>query len=310
MPGLVDVVLGYDCNLACDYCTISPAMRARGLKGSDVLRALQTGRGRDYDRVAFTGGEPTIRRDLVALVRRSRELGYDSVKVQSNGLMFTPGNVARLTDAGANLLHVSIHAADRDLYHQTVRREGTYELMCAGLEAAVQSGAEVVVDTIVREHTFETLVETIEWIHARGARQVDLWFVSLTDANRFNVSSMPAMTQAVPYMRKAFARGRELGMRIRSLHVPRCLLEEDAGHAFDPGADRVMVVTPDSIFELKDSLLAGRMQVPACSGCEHELICPGVRPDYIERYGDGEFASARGQEPTLAGATRLPVIAS
>lgn len=309
MSGLVDVVLGYDCNLACDYCTISPAMRARALRGTDVVRALETGRERDYDRVAFTGGEPTIRRDLLALVRKSRELGYGSVKVQSNGLMFSPKNVGRLTEAGADLLHVSIHASDPAAYHRTVRREGTYALMCAGLEAAVQSGVEVVVDMIVRDKTYETLPQTIDWIHTRGARQVDLWFVSLTDANRFNLNSMPAMTEAVPHMRRAFARGRELGMRVRSLHVPRCLLGDDASHAFDPGADRVMVVTPDSMFELKDSLLAGRMQVPACTGCEHELICPGVRPDYVERFGDGEFAAAREQEPTMTGTARLPVVA-
>jgi len=52
-------------------------------------------------------------------------------------------------------------------------------------------------------------------------------------------------------------------------------------------------VTPDSEFELEDSKLAGRVHVPACDGCPHRAICPGVRPDYLARMGDGEIAEAR-----------------
>jgi cyclic pyranopterin phosphate synthase len=97
-------------------------------------------------------------------------------------------------------------------------------------------------------------------------------------------------------------------MTLRSLHVPRCLLGEDHAHAYDPGAERVRVVTPEASFELRDSRLAGRVHVPACGGCPFEQVCPGVRPDYLEVYGDGEIATARGQAPTVR-PRRLPVIA-
>ncbi|NJK33448.1 MAG: radical SAM protein, partial [Deltaproteobacteria bacterium] len=90
MAGLLDVILGYDCNLACDYCTITPQMRARSLATGALLEAMRLGRGRDYDRIAFTGGEPTLRRDLVGLVKAARQLGYADIKVQSNGLLFSP----------------------------------------------------------------------------------------------------------------------------------------------------------------------------------------------------------------------------
>ena len=63
--------------------------------------------------------------------------------------------------------------------------------------------------------------------------------------------------------------------------------------AYDPGADRVMVVTPEAIFELHESKLAGHVHVPACEGCEHRSYCPGIRPDYLEVYGDAEIAGAR-----------------
>jgi molybdenum cofactor biosynthesis enzyme MoaA len=95
MAGLLDVILGYDCNLACDYCTITPAMRERALSAGQVLAAMQQGRRDGLDRAAFTGGEPTIRGDLLGLVRAARRLGYEDVKVQSNGLVLGQGTTRR-----------------------------------------------------------------------------------------------------------------------------------------------------------------------------------------------------------------------
>ncbi|MCB9574420.1 MAG: hypothetical protein H6709_20250 [Kofleriaceae bacterium] len=151
------------------------------------------------------------------------------------------------------------------------------------------------------------LVDAVRWLHGRGVAAVDLWFVSLTDGNRANVASMPRMTEALPAMRAALTWGAAAGMRMRSLHVPRCLLGDAAGFAFDPGADDVRVVTPEATFELRHSKLTGQRHVPACDGCPHRAACPGVRADYLDRYGDAELAAARGQAPARP-PTRLPVV--
>jgi hypothetical protein len=300
MSGLLDVILGYDCNLACDYCTITPAMRRRALTSEQVVAALRTGRVEGYDRVAFTGGEPTIRRDLLGLVRAARALGYADVKVQTNGLLLGHGdNAGRLRDAGASRVHLSIHTHAAAAYDELVRSPGSHARMVAGLDAAVASGVTVVAEVILKRGTVERLVEAIAWLWDRGVVAADLWFVSLTDGNADNVGSLPRMTEATPAMAAAFAFARARGMTLRSLHVPRCLLAGDHAHAYDPGADRVRVVTPEASFELRDSRLAGRVHVAACTGCPFEQVCPGVRPDYLEVYGDDEIAAARGQVPSV-----------
>jgi cyclic pyranopterin phosphate synthase len=306
---LLDVILGYDCNLWCDYCTITSEMRRRALSSGEVARALEAGRADGFERVSFTGGEPTIRADLIGLVRRAREVGYTDVKVQSNGLLFAEArNVERLVAAGCNRVHVSIHTHDGAAYDGLVQREGSYGLMVRGLENAVARAPDFIADVILKRGTWEKVGGAIEWLHARGVRSVHLWFVSLTDGNRANVASMPRMTEVVPALREALAWGRAHGMDIRSLHVPRCLLGEDHVHAWDPGAGRVRVVTPDATFDLKQSKLAGQRYVAACEGCDHRTVCPGVREDYLERFGDEEIARARGQSPTVAATRSLSLI--
>nr|WP_276603381.1 radical SAM protein [Nannocystis pusilla] len=304
---MLDMILGYDCNLWCDYCTIGPELRGRALSTAHALASLRQGRAQGLDALSITGGEPTIRPDLLAIVRAGRALGFADIKVQSNGLMYAHGdNLARLLAAGTTRLHVSIHTHRADRYEHLVRRTGTYAAMVGGLQRAVASGAALVVDLIVKRDTMADLPAAIDWLAQLGVRAVDLWYVSLTDANAARPESLPRMSEALPFVTEALARGRRQAMTLRSLHVPRCLLGEDHAHAWDPGADRVVVVTPEATFALKDSRLAGRVKVPACAGCPFEQVCPGVRPDYLAVFGDGEIAAARGQAATR-GPTRLPI---
>ncbi len=291
---LLDLILTYDCNLACDYCTCAIAMRGRVLPAAAVLEALRRGRADGFDAVSFTGGEPTVRRDLVGLVRAARALGYRELKLQTNGLLLAQrSNVERLLAAGVNLVHLSVHTNLAEPYDRMVRRPGSHALMVAALDQLVASGVALRADLIITAGTQPHLEGAVRWLAARGVRRIDFSFVSLTDANRDNVASLPRMTEAMPRLAAALAAARELGVEARSLHLPRCLLGADAGHAWDPGSTRVRVVTPEATFDLADSRLFGRVHVPACDGCPHRDLCPGVRPDYLARFGDGEIIAAR-----------------
>lgn len=305
---LLDVILGYDCNLGCDYCTVTDEMRTRSLAAPAVVRALREGRNLGYDQVSFTGGEPTIRRDLVPLVRVAKKLGYDTIKVQSNGLVYSVGaNIDSLLDAGANLFHVSIHTHDATRYERLVRRSGTYELLVRGLENLVARNLTINVDIIMKEDTYRDLPAALSWVADLGVESVHLWLVSLTDGNRENIASLPKMSALLPFMAEAFAIGDARGVRVRSLHLPRCVLGEHADKAHDPAAGRVRVVTPEATFELHESRITPSTHVAACEGCEHREVCPGMRPDYLEVHGDAEIAAARGLEATLAATRFLPV---
>jgi cyclic pyranopterin phosphate synthase len=278
-------------------------MRGRALSADAVVGALRRGRADGFDAVSFTGGEPTLRRALPGLVRVARTLGYLEIKIQTNGLLLAHApNVERLLSAGANLFHVSIQTHVEAAYDRMVRAAGSYPLMVAGLRNLVARGVRLRADVIVTRETCARLADAVRWLHAEGVRDVDFWYVSLTDGNRDNVESLPRMSDAVPRLREALAAARALGMRARSLHVPRCLLGDDAGHAYDPGSDRVRVVTPDAVFDLDQSKLAGQVHVAACdAGCVHRPVCPGVRPDYLARYGDRELVPVPAGRPAHGG---------
>jgi cyclic pyranopterin phosphate synthase len=297
---LLDLVLEYDCNLKCNYCTITDEMRRRNLPTRAVVRRIAEAAQRGVTALSITGGEPTIRKDLAGLVRYARERGFADVKVQSNGLMFSyPRYVRLLIDAGVTRFHVSVHGHDGRgaAAYETVTGgwAGTHALMLRGLDNLVAAGADLTADMIVMESTYRDLLAGLADLHRRGVRRFALWLVSLTDQNRANPESLPRISDTLSAVRACLEYGREHGIEVRSLHIPRCLLPGYEDHVYHPGfGEDVWVTTPDADFQLSRSRLGGQVKTERCRGCRWFDACPGVRQDYFERYGDGELTAVRG----------------
>jgi cyclic pyranopterin phosphate synthase len=286
---LLDVVLGYDCNLACSYCTITSEMRLRALPTARVAREIERAAARGFKDIAFTGGEPTIRSDLPALIRHARRKGFEHVKIASNGLRYAHAPyLDHLVEQGADRFHVSMHAFGDADYERTVRREGTAPHRREAIKNLVDRGLDPVADLILKEDTYR---EARPWIAAlveQGVRRFALWLVSLTDENAGKIEQLPRIPAVVPFVIEAFDDARRGGYEVVSLHLPRCFVPGHEDHVRHPGADLVTVVTPDEVFDLKDSRLGGGVKPAGCAGCRWEQACPGLRHDYVERFGGDE----------------------
>jgi cyclic pyranopterin phosphate synthase len=294
MP-LLDIVLGYDCNLACTYCTISEEMRRRALPAERVAREIDRAASRGFRDVAFTGGEPTIFNHLPALVKHAKRRGFEHVKVASNGLRYAHAPyLDHLVACGVDRFNVSLHAFGDEAYERTVRRAETAQLRRAALENLVARGLDPVADLILKEDTYREARAWIAAYHALGVRRFALWLVSLTDANAGNVEQLPRIPDVAPYLLPAFDDARRGGYEVVSLHIPRCFLPGYEDHVRHPGADLVTVVTPDEVFDLKDSRLTGGVKPEGCRGCQWEGACPGLRRDYVDRFGGGEVRAVKG----------------
>jgi cyclic pyranopterin phosphate synthase len=127
------------CNLRCVYC-----MPLRGLSfvpSDELLRAeeievvARAAVGVGFRKFRFTGGEPTLRPDIVDIVSRVASLdGVDDVAMTTNAILL-PRLAAPLAAAG--LRRINIHV---DTFHperlKKLMRFGTVAEILAGIEAA------------------------------------------------------------------------------------------------------------------------------------------------------------------------------
>ena len=288
---LVDVMIGYACNVQCDYCSITDEMRKENMATAPVMAALAEARRRGATKVAFGGGEPTIRRSLLPLVRWCRDRGYRSIKIPSNGLMYSYDWFARdAVDAGITDFHISFMADTEELYARIMGRPDALSLVTEGVRNLKALGRKPVGDLIIKHDTWMHLADIVEHWAGFGIDTFNLWLVSLSDRNRDNLASLPMVSQMRTGIEAAFERGKRLGVTVRSRHIPRCMLPGYEDHVVDLREDKVLVVTPRATFALWESRISPNTYAEKCNGCQYQHgICLGVRRDYLERYGDGEL---------------------
>lgn len=287
---MIDIIMGYNCNVQCDYCTITDGMRCQNLTTSDILRALEQGRKAGLMEVAFGGGEPTIRKDLVRLANAAHKLGYTLIKVSSNGLMYAYKEFASsLIEAGVTQFNISFMGWNKAQYSAIMGQERYFELVRQGVSTLVEAGANVVGDVIMKRGTHSELERTVEFWAELGVSHFVLWLVSLTDRNQNNLDSLVSVTELRPHMAAAFEAGRRRGIGVVSRHIPRCLLRGYEDHVWDVRQDKVYVVTPESRFWLSESRITANTYSDKCLKCKIKPNCMGIRADYLAHIGDNEI---------------------
>lgn len=288
---MVDLIMGYECNVKCDYCSVSDDMRPVNMTTADVIRELADARAMGMHRLAFGGGEPTIRRDLLPLVRWARERGFDWVKVSSNGLMYGyPEYVKKAVDAGITDFHISVMGHTPAMYAATMGDARWFDVVLRGVDNLVAAGRPPILDMIIKRDTYESLRETVQFWAGRGVTTFPLWLVSLTDRNASNPASLPRVTEMYPHLARVFDYARENGLKVYSRHIPRCMLRGYEDFVHDLREDRVYIVTPGSRFFLWESDISANTYGRVCEKCRYvRAECQGARRDYLAAFGEDEM---------------------
>ncbi|MFZ5902981.1 MAG: GTP 3',8-cyclase MoaA [Chloroflexota bacterium] len=130
------------CNLRCIYCmpedmTFRP--NAEMMQDDEVLLLTRLFANLGFDKIRLTGGEPTVRANIVDLVRGiAHTEGIRSVSLTTNGVLLS--KLARpLADAGLRRVNVSIDTLDPEKF-KNLTRWGRLEDVWEGILAAEAAG--------------------------------------------------------------------------------------------------------------------------------------------------------------------------
>jgi cyclic pyranopterin phosphate synthase len=101
-------------------------------------------------RVRLTGGEPTLRRDLLDVVREVRDTpGIEEIALTTNGHLLASTAVP-LREAGVTRLNVSLDTLDPEKLHRISGRAATLARVVSGIETAFAAGfASVKLNVVV-----------------------------------------------------------------------------------------------------------------------------------------------------------------
>ncbi|WP_010917190.1 tetraether lipid synthase Tes [Thermoplasma volcanium] len=112
--GLGNIVVTNRCDLSCWYCFFyakenEPIYEPTQDQIRMMLRRMKNEKPVGANAVQITGGEPTMRDDIIDIVRIAREEGYDHVQLNTNSVRaaFDPDFVRKVREAGSNVIYTS-----------------------------------------------------------------------------------------------------------------------------------------------------------------------------------------------------------
>jgi GTP 3',8-cyclase len=127
-----------ECNLRCTYCHLEGgAMTGGGITAAEFGRIARIAAGVGIKRLKITGGEPTLRPDLVPIIEAVRPWMAE-VSMVTNGILL-PRLAVDLNAAGLDRVNISMDTPHPERYRQ-ITRGGDVRKAMAGVAAAVAAG--------------------------------------------------------------------------------------------------------------------------------------------------------------------------
>jgi radical SAM protein with 4Fe4S-binding SPASM domain len=155
LPILSEVAITYKCNLRCVFCyagcncTTQPVNDDKVMSVEEIRQVLHKiwHEGR-VPSVSFTGGEPTLHKQLPELIAYARELGM-RVNLITNGTRINADLAQRLAEAGLNSAQVSLEGTSAEVHNLVTQGQSSFEKTVAAVGHLKTVGIRVHTNTTI-----------------------------------------------------------------------------------------------------------------------------------------------------------------
>jgi MoaA/NifB/PqqE/SkfB family radical SAM enzyme len=269
------VLTNESCNQNCGFCHARrPAERPAFVRAQAVVERIDAAVAKGAREVVLTGGEPTLRRDLAALVRHAQRSDGVRVVLETNAALITPASARALAEAGLACARVHLPAIGAAADAIT-RDEGGFEATVAGMRALAAAGVPLEGATPIVRDNLDLVAAIPAELRALGL-PVEALLVSIpVDAP--DPATLAPLADAARALERLDDAARWAGLPLRldpGAMLPPCLLARPARLA------HLYALTPGG------RTRPGFVHVDACARCSVADRCPGLPEAALRRQPD------------------------
>ncbi|CAK1555054.1 unnamed protein product [Leptosia nina] len=196
------------CNLRCQYCMpaegVKLSAKSQLLSRAELTRLLRLFAALGVTKVRLTGGEPTVRSDLVDIVHEISSIqGIHTVAMTSNGVALTR-RLPALQRAGLTALNISLDSLRSDRYELMSRRQGLQKVL-ACIDLALQLKYEPVkINTVLMKGFNDD--EICDFVEFTRNKEVEVRFIEFMpfSGNKWDDSRMVSGDDALGVIREKY----------------------------------------------------------------------------------------------------------
>jgi MoaA/NifB/PqqE/SkfB family radical SAM enzyme len=224
----LDANLGYVCNNNCLFCYFrNRKHERRNISTQEAKKLFATIRGLGFDTLEITGGEVTIRNDIIGLIEYAKkELAFKKITVITNGTRFCDDRfAAQALGAGVDDVLVSIHGDNPALHDTLTDRRGSFDEATQAIQNVLKHGASCRTNTVVTNLNFTKARDIAQVVYDLGIRKVNyIYFSPLDDAVHTDKSLWLRYSESAPLIKEMIDTYKNRLETISIKVIPFCFL--------------------------------------------------------------------------------------
>ncbi len=159
----------WHCNQNCIHCYAAGQKQSEEaeITTKDWKTIIDNCRKACIPQITFTGGEPTMRDDLIELIDYSK---WFVTRLNTNGIKLSKEYCQRLKEASLDSLQITFYSENKDIHNQLVgadRYDNTVEGIQNALDAQLSVSINTPLCTLNKDY-----VKTLEFLHSKGVMYV------------------------------------------------------------------------------------------------------------------------------------------
>lgn len=183
------------------------------LRKEEILRLAKLFVSQGVTKIRLTGGEPTVRPDIIELVQHLGQLkqhGLQSLAMTSNGIALKR-KLPALVEGGLDTLNVSLDTLDPHLFQIMTRRKG-FDKVTGAIDEAVRLGMpHVKINTVVMRGVNDQ--EVLNFAAYTKENPVNVRFIEYMpfDGNKWNRDKLVPFKELIDRIETIYGRLNKLG---------------------------------------------------------------------------------------------------
>jgi radical SAM protein with 4Fe4S-binding SPASM domain len=173
-PYRMDLALTYRCNNRCAHCYNEASRCGEELAFDDWTRVLDRVWELGIPHVVFTGGEPTLVKDLPRLVAHAEGLGLITGLNTNGRRLSDPAFVDELVAAGLDHVQITLESHDPAIHNRIVVQPGAHAQTTAGIRNALATRLFVMTNTTLLRENSARLADTLAFLSELGVPTIGL----------------------------------------------------------------------------------------------------------------------------------------
>ncbi len=186
--------------------------------------------------VIFTGGEPTIDKNLIQYIKYAKKLGYKVIQIQTNGRMLAYKEYClELINAGANNFLVAIHGSTAEIHDCLTQSPGSFNETLQGIKNLKKLNQTVIIKTVITKINYKDLPNIAKMMTVLKVKNIIFTFMKTSEwSNNKEVKNgktiIPRYYRIKKYLKKSIDIGFGDDIIIKIENIPYCFIKGYENH--------------------------------------------------------------------------------